>query len=101
MICIIRIQTKAAFETNGISMPDETREVVFPKGVPVHMQDIDPKAEQTNTLAASDSKDNVVPDSSSAEGAKVPKETRPIGRTHGSGGSPACSVTGSPSPYCR
>jgi small-conductance mechanosensitive channel len=33
---IIR-QTKTAFEQHGISMPDEAREVVFPKGVPVQM----------------------------------------------------------------
>lgn len=30
-------QIKAAFEDAGISMPDEAREVVFPKGVPVQM----------------------------------------------------------------
>ncbi len=30
-------QTKQAFEDAGISMPDESREVVFPSGVPVRM----------------------------------------------------------------
>ena len=33
---VIRL-TKRAFDHAGISMPDEAREVVFPKGVPVHM----------------------------------------------------------------
>jgi small conductance mechanosensitive channel len=31
---IVRL-TKSAFDTNGISMPDEAREVIFPKGVPL------------------------------------------------------------------
>lgn len=30
---------KAALEDAGVSMPDESREVIFPKGVPVMMQD--------------------------------------------------------------
>jgi small conductance mechanosensitive channel len=31
---IVRL-TKSAFDANGISMPDEAREVIFPKGVPI------------------------------------------------------------------
>jgi small-conductance mechanosensitive channel len=31
---VVRL-TKSAFDANGISMPDEAREVIFPKGVPV------------------------------------------------------------------
>ncbi|MHB8899659.1 MAG: mechanosensitive ion channel family protein [Thermoguttaceae bacterium] len=30
---------KRAFQSHGISMPDEAREVIFPQGVPVHMVD--------------------------------------------------------------
>lgn len=37
---VIRL-VKLAFQENGISMPDEAREVVFPKGVPVAMLDGD------------------------------------------------------------
>ncbi len=33
---IIRL-TKSAFEETGISMPDEAREVIFPKGIPVNI----------------------------------------------------------------
>ena len=33
---VIRL-TKVAFQENGISMPDEAREVIFPRGVPVTM----------------------------------------------------------------
>jgi len=33
---VIRL-VKRAFQAGGISMPDEARELVFPKGVPVHM----------------------------------------------------------------
>lgn len=35
---IIR-QVKRAFQEQGISMPDDAREVIFPQGVPVHMID--------------------------------------------------------------
>lgn len=35
---------KRAFVTAGISMPDESREVVFPNGVPVHMLEEKPPA---------------------------------------------------------
>lgn len=35
---IIR-QTKSAFDETGISMPDEAREVIFPAGVPVSMEE--------------------------------------------------------------
>ncbi len=40
---LIRL-VKRAFQTHGVSMPDEAREVVFPQGVPVTM--IDAKATQ-------------------------------------------------------
>lgn len=36
---IIRL-TKHAFQKNGISMPDEAREMIFPAGVPVTLSDI-------------------------------------------------------------
>lgn len=45
---IIRL-TKHAFEQAGISMPDEAREVVFPKGVPLHTIS-DAQAEQLPPL---------------------------------------------------
>ena len=32
-------QIKGAFESHGISMPDENREILFPEGVPVRMLD--------------------------------------------------------------
>lgn len=35
---------KSAFQKHGISMPDEAREVVFPKGIPVTMLDPQPAA---------------------------------------------------------
>jgi hypothetical protein len=35
---VIRL-VKRAFQTHGISMPDEAREVVFPKGIPITMLD--------------------------------------------------------------
>jgi small conductance mechanosensitive channel len=40
---LIRL-VKRAFEQEGISMPDEAREVIFPNGVPVHMskEEIEP-----------------------------------------------------------
>jgi len=41
---VIRL-VKRAFQKNGISMPDEAREVVFPRGVPVTM--LDTKQEPT------------------------------------------------------
>lgn len=37
-------QVKLAFQTHGISIPDEAREIVFPKGVHVTMEDGKPKA---------------------------------------------------------
>jgi small conductance mechanosensitive channel len=40
---IIRL-TKSAFDVNGISMPDEAREVIFPKGVPIRRFEITPPA---------------------------------------------------------
>lgn len=36
-------QVKHAFQTHGISIPDEAREIVFPKGVHVTMEDGKPK----------------------------------------------------------
>jgi small-conductance mechanosensitive channel len=36
-------QVKAAYQTEGISMPGEAREIVFPKGVPVQFSDGEPK----------------------------------------------------------
>ncbi|MGE3777303.1 MAG: mechanosensitive ion channel domain-containing protein [Pirellulaceae bacterium] len=38
---VIRL-VKLAFQQHGISMPDEAREVVFPQGIPVTMQDRKP-----------------------------------------------------------
>jgi small conductance mechanosensitive channel len=53
-------QIKTAFQEAGISMPDEAREVVFPKGVPVRMLSADaapgaepgPARDQLSRLAA-------------------------------------------------
>lgn len=42
---VIRL-VKRAFQQHGISMPDEAREVVFPKGVPVAMIDSKPEGSQ-------------------------------------------------------
>jgi small-conductance mechanosensitive channel len=51
---VIRL-VKRTFQKNGISMPDESREVVFPNGVPVTMQHATPDdardAEQTSRPA--------------------------------------------------
>lgn len=46
---VIRL-TKLAFESAGLTLPDESREVIFPRGVPVLMH----HAETDATLAASD-----------------------------------------------
>lgn len=43
---VIRL-VKRAFDEDGISMPDEAREVIFPDGVPVRMIEHELKAEQT------------------------------------------------------
>lgn len=40
---VIRL-VKRAFQANGISMPDEARELVFPQGIPVTMLDPQPAA---------------------------------------------------------
>lgn len=50
---VIRL-VKRAFQEHGISMPDEAREVVFPKGVPVTMlrQSSDPVSESHRTATA-------------------------------------------------
>jgi small-conductance mechanosensitive channel len=37
---------KRAFQENGISMPDEAREVMFPQGIPVTMLDVKQEATQ-------------------------------------------------------
>lgn len=37
-------QVKAAYQKEGISMPGEAREIVFPKGVPVQYSDGEPSA---------------------------------------------------------
>jgi len=47
---VIRL-IKRAFQENGISLPDEAREVVFPQGVPVHMV----QSEQTPSLRSPES----------------------------------------------
>jgi len=44
---VIRL-VKLAFQENGISMPDEAREVVFPQGVPVAMLDGETSKSQVN-----------------------------------------------------
>lgn len=49
---LIRL-TKQAFDEAGISMPDEAREVVFPSGVPVTMQEGEPVSSPTVTDTAS------------------------------------------------
>lgn len=50
-------QTKAAFEAKGISMPDEAREIVFPKGVPVQIQEAPTKAAKAKTVDSHELKD--------------------------------------------
>ncbi len=42
---VIRL-VKRAFQENGISMPDEAREVIFPQGIPVTMLDVKQEATQ-------------------------------------------------------
>lgn len=42
---VIRLM-KLAFQTHGISMPDEAREVVFPKGIPITMVDKKPTSHE-------------------------------------------------------
>ncbi|TVO59304.1 mechanosensitive ion channel family protein [Denitromonas halophila] len=44
-------QVKNAFETHGISMPDENREILFPEGVPVRMLDQTPAPTAAPTVA--------------------------------------------------
>lgn len=39
---LIRL-VKSRFERDGLTMPDESREVIFPSGVPVHMVDAPPE----------------------------------------------------------
>jgi len=46
---VIRL-VKRAYQKQGVSMPDEAREVVFPRGVPVTM--LDAKQEQTKDLGS-------------------------------------------------
>lgn len=48
---------KAAYEAENISMPDEAREIVFPKGVPVTMMDRDiPHPQKPGPKKSADSK---------------------------------------------
>jgi hypothetical protein len=42
---VIRL-VKRAYQDHGISMPDEAREVVFPRGIPVTLLDAKPADEQ-------------------------------------------------------
>jgi small-conductance mechanosensitive channel len=67
---VIRL-TKSAFQQAGISLPDESREMVFPEGVPVHMVEkvdgrpsVGPRASQRREGAAVEPQ----PASSVAEG---------------------------------
>jgi len=41
---------KLAFQNHGISMPDEAREVVFPKGIPITMVDGKPETRQDSPV---------------------------------------------------
>lgn len=47
---VIRL-VKLAFQQRGISMPDEAREVVFPKGIPISMLDATPDRQQASAPA--------------------------------------------------
>jgi small-conductance mechanosensitive channel len=47
---VIRL-VKRAFQQNGISMPDEAREVVFPKGIPVSL--LKTESDETHDVASS------------------------------------------------
>jgi hypothetical protein len=46
---------KHAFQESGISMPDEAREVIFPRGVPVTMNAPDATAAPSDKAARTDS----------------------------------------------
>ncbi|MCO6429888.1 MAG: mechanosensitive ion channel [Deltaproteobacteria bacterium] len=61
---VIRL-TKRAFQENGITLPDEAREIIFPEGVPVHRakQDARPKRDAVKHVVP-----DVEPTMSSAEG---------------------------------
>jgi small-conductance mechanosensitive channel len=48
---VIRL-VKRAFQAHGISMPDEAREVVFPQGIPITMQEQEPAATNRERPAA-------------------------------------------------
>lgn len=56
---IIR-QVKQAFMKHGLVLPDESREVIFPRGVPVHMLDQKPAVEEPPSPAPNvDQKDSI------------------------------------------
>ena len=46
---LIRL-VKLAYQKHGISMPDEAREVVFPKGIPITMVNKRPKTEENESV---------------------------------------------------
>jgi small conductance mechanosensitive channel len=48
---VIRL-VKRAFREHGVSMPDEAREVIFPQGVPVQLQQTAGEPEQVHTEAS-------------------------------------------------
>jgi hypothetical protein len=65
-------QVKRAFQTHGISMPDEAREVVFPQGIPITMLDGKPAgtpdAQENRQLPAGGPSDEPDVVSTKAEG---------------------------------
>ena len=62
---VIRL-TKLAFESAGLTLPDESREVIFPRGVPVLMH----HAENDTTLVARD-QEQLVPEKTSTRPEKI------------------------------
>jgi small-conductance mechanosensitive channel len=64
---VIRL-TKRAFVEQGISMPDESREVVFPKGVPVRMLPVDPTAAPSTAAPLPSKKPAIEPADRATEG---------------------------------
>jgi small-conductance mechanosensitive channel len=87
---VIRL-TKVAFDESGISMPDEAREVVFPNGVPVTMQEAempdarhkpDEKASPADSDSANEAEGGLLSDADEIEKqareARLPEEGKDL-----------------------
>lgn len=73
---IIRL-TKRAFQDAGISMPDESREVVFPQGVPVRM--LSEESAELTLRSAEEVGDTKSPEQETAASPEEPVATRAEG----------------------